>query len=183
MKARLSFAVAAAAIAAMALAPASQAQTQTPTKRLTQKVALKGATTGGKSFKGSYTIARFARSSSGKLVAVGTVRGRLGGRSVVRRNVKVPVRLTRPASAAQIPQPIPGACQVLVLDLRPITLNLLGLVVRTSRIVVRIDAVPGAGNLLGNLLCGLTGILDPATASTRQQAAALNALLALVPRQ
>lgn len=44
---------------------------------------------------------------------------------------------------------------------------------------MRIDAVPGAGNLL----CGLTGILDPATASTRQQAAALNAVLALVPRQ
>jgi hypothetical protein len=180
MKARTSFAVAAALMAVLVAAPASQAQT--PTKRLTQKVALKGATAGGKSFKGSYTIARFARSSSGKLVAVGTVRGRVGGRSVVRRNVKMPARLTKPASAAQIPQPIPGACQILVLDLRPITLNLLGLVVRTSRIVVRIDAVPGAGNLLGNLLCGLTGILDPATASTRQQAAALNAVLALVPR-
>jgi hypothetical protein len=183
MKARLSFAMTAAVLAALLVAPASQAQTQTPTKRLTQKVALTGATGSGKSFKGSYTVTRFARSSSGKLVAVGTVRGRMGGRSVAKRNVKVPARLTKPATTAQIPQPIPGACQVLVLDLRPITLNLLGLLVRTSRIVVRIDAVPGAGNLLGNLLCGLTGILDPATASTRQQAAALNAVLALVPRQ
>jgi hypothetical protein len=181
MKARMSFVLAAAVMAALAVAPASQAQT--PTKRLTQKVALNGKTAGGKSFKGSYTVARFKRSASGKLVAVGTVRGRLGGRSVSKRNVAVPARLTRPATSAQIPQPIPGACQILVLDLRPITLNLLGLLVRTSRIVVRIDAVPGAGNLLGNLLCGLTGILDPATASTRQQAAALNAVLALVPRQ
>jgi hypothetical protein len=182
MKARLSLLVAIAALAALVAAPASQAQT--PTKRLTQKVALTGATKSGKSFKGSYTIQRFTRSSSGKLVAVGTVRGRLGGHSVTKRNVAVPAALTKAAQTAQqIPQPIPGACQVLVLDLRPITLNLLGLVVRTSRIVVRIDAVPGPGNLLGNLLCGITGILDPGNASTRQLAAALNALLALVPRQ
>jgi hypothetical protein len=182
MKALTSFALTAAMMAALVAPTAAQAQT-TPTKRLTQKVALKGATKSGKSFKGSYTIARFARSQSGKLVAVGTVRGRMGGKSVTKRNVKVPATLSKPATSAQIPQPIPGACQILVLDLRPINLNLLGLVVRTSRIVVRIDAVPGAGNLLGNLLCGLTGILDPATASTRQQAAALNAVLALVPRQ
>ena len=66
--------------------------------------------------------------------------------------------------------------------LGPINLNLLGLVVRTNRINVRIDAVPGPGNLLGNLLCAITGLLDPQTASVRQQASALNAILALVPR-
>jgi hypothetical protein len=180
MKARMSFALAAALMAVLLVPAASQAQA--PTKHLTQKVALKGATKSGKSFKGTYTIARFARSSSGKLVAVGTVRGRMGGRSVTRRNVKVPARLTKPATTAQIP-PTPGACQILNLVLQPIDLNLLGLRVRTSRIQVRIEGVPGAGNLLGNLLCGITGILDPATASTRQQAAALNAVLALVPRQ
>jgi acyl-CoA reductase-like NAD-dependent aldehyde dehydrogenase len=50
---------------------------------------------------------------------------------------------------------------------------------------VLIEAVPGAGNLLGNLLCGITGILDPQAAtplSPSQLAQILNALLALVPR-
>ena len=56
---------------------------------------------------------------------------------------------------------IPGACQVLNLVLGPINLNLLGLVVRTNQINVRIDAVPGAGNLLGNLLCAVTNLLNP----------------------
>jgi hypothetical protein len=180
MKARLSFALTAAVLAALLVAPASQAQT--PTKQLTQKVALTGATKSGKSFKGSYTIDRFARSKSGKLVAVGTVRGRLGGRKVAKRNVKVPARLTKPATTAQLP-PTPNACQILNLVLQPIDLNLLGLRVRTSRIQVLIEGVRGPGNLLGNLLCGITGILDPSTASTRQLAAALNAILALVPRQ
>jgi hypothetical protein len=78
--------------------------------------------------------------------------------------------------------PIPNACEVLNLVLGPIRLNLLGLVVRTNQINVRIDAVPGPGNLLGNLLCAITGILDPQTASTRDLASALNAILALVPR-
>jgi hypothetical protein len=87
------------------------------------------------------------------------------------------------SAAAQPPvPPIPGACEILNLRLGPINLDLLGLVVRTNRIQVRIDAVPGPGNLLGNLLCAITGLLDPQTAGVRQQVPALNAILALVPR-
>jgi hypothetical protein len=55
-------------------------------------------------------------------------------------------------------------------------------VVRTNQINLRIDAVPGEGNLLGNLLCSITGLLDPQTAGVSNLAAALNAILALVPR-
>ncbi len=65
--------------------------------------------------------------------------------------------------------------------LGPINLNLLGLSVRTNQINLRIDAIPGAGNLLGNLLCGITNLLNPGSdchsASSRQ---ALNAILALL---
>jgi hypothetical protein len=39
-------------------------------------------------------------------------------------------------------------------------LNLLGLVVHLDRVVLDISAVPGAGNLLGNLLCAVAGLLD-----------------------
>ena len=96
-------------------------------------------------------------------------------------------RPRRRAKAAQVP-PIPGACQVLNLTLGPINLNLLGLVVRTNQIQVRIDAVPGAGNLLGNLLCAVTNLLNPSGAlgqlsgAINNLASALNALLALVPQ-
>jgi hypothetical protein len=45
--------------------------------------------------------------------------------------------------------------------------------------------VRGAGNLLGNLLCGITGILDPTTLANTplgQLTQILNALLVLSPR-
>ena len=41
-----------------------------------------------------------------------------------------------------------------------IHLDLLGLKVDTSGICLNISAEPGEGNLLGNLLCGITGLLD-----------------------
>ena len=70
-------------------------------------------------------------------------------------------RPCQPGAAAVPPLPPGNACSILSLDLGPINLNLLGLVVRTNQIQLRIDAVQGAGNLLGNLLCGITGILEP----------------------
>jgi hypothetical protein len=87
------------------------------------------------------------------------------------------------AKTAQLPD-IPNSCQILNLQLAPITLNLLGLVVRTNAINVRIDAVPGAGNLLGNLLCSVTNLLNPGALSgpLGQLVNILNALLALAPR-
>jgi hypothetical protein len=69
---------------------------------------------------------------------------------------------------------------VLNLTLGPINLNLLGLSVRTNQIDLRIEAVPGAGNLLGNLLCAITNLLNPAQNPLQQIAAALNAILALL---
>ena len=47
------------------------------------------------------------------------------------------------------PLPTPGACPVLNLTLGPIDLNLLGLRVATNQVRALIEAVPGAGNLLG----------------------------------
>ena len=108
------------------------------------------------------------------------------GGSVTRRNVSMPVQVANAtgAKSAQIP-PLPNACTILNLTIQPINLNLLGLSVRTSRIDLRIDAVRGPGNLLGNLLCGLTGILDPTAlggATAGQLASILNAILQFVPR-
>ena len=88
-------------------------------------------------------------------------------------------RSTPAAKSSQIP-PLPTACQILNLSIAPINLNLLGLSVRTNQIDLRIEAVPGAGNLLGNLLCGITNLLNPGSSPLDQIAAALNAILALI---
>jgi len=162
-----------------ATSTAGAAQTQDLAKR----VPVTGTAKNGKKFRGTFTIDRFAK-RNGALYAVGTLKGRLKHRNVTRRGVRIPAELTPGAQSAQIP-PTPNACQILNLTLQPLDLNLLGLRVRTSRIDLRIEGVPGAGNLLGNLLCGLTGLLDPnALANTPlgQLSQILNALLALSPR-
>jgi hypothetical protein len=46
------------------------------------------------------------------------------------------------------------------LDLGPLDLNLLGLRVQLNEVVLDITALPGPGNLLGNLLCAVAGLLD-----------------------
>ena len=170
------------------------ASAQTGPARLSQVVPLTGTAKGGKQFTGQYTIDRFI-ARGGKLFAVGTVTGKVGNRPVRKENVRMPATLanasaTGKAAQATPPLPLPplppgNACSILALDLGPINLNLLGLVVRTNQIQLRIDAVQGAGNLLGNLLCGITGILDPTTVANTpvaQLAQVLNALLALSPR-
>jgi hypothetical protein len=162
------------------------ASAQDSPARLTQVVPV----TGSKNFKGTYTIERFVKKGN-KVYSVGTIKGKVRGKRVTKENVRMPATVGNgsagAARASQLPLPPlpPGnACSILALNLGPINLNLLGLVVRTNEIQLRIDAVQGAGNLLGNLLCGITGILNPNLANTPlgQLAQILNALLALSPR-
>ncbi len=60
------------------------------------------------------------------------------------------------------------------------TSNLLGLQVSLSQIVLDITAVPGPGNLLGNLLCAVAGLLDGSNASGNAITNLLNRLLGLL---
>ena len=53
-----------------------------------------------------------------------------------------------------------ASCDVLFLDLGPLHLDLLGLTVDLSQVILDVNAVTGPGNLLGNLLCALLGLLD-----------------------
>lgn len=71
------------------------------------------------------------------------------------------------------------SCDILFLDLGPIFLDLLGLQVDLSQITLDVNAVPGAGNLLGNLLCQITGLLDN-SGSTGQIANLLNQIFSLL---
>jgi hypothetical protein len=167
-------ALAAVASCVLVLAGTGVASAQTTTKQLTHRVAV----TGTHGFKGTFTINRFVRKGS-KIYAVGRLKGKAHGKRVS-RTVRMPATVGTGAAGAQLP-PIPNACQILNLRLGPINLNLLGLVVRTNQINLRIDAVPGAGNLLGNLLCAITNLLNPSTTPVGTLTRALNALLALAP--
>ena len=104
------------------------------------------------SFAGTFTPAKFA-AQNGNLVATGVLTGTvsdLSGATVgtVTRTVTMPVTVAA------------ATCQVLNLVLGPLHLDLLGLVIDLNQVVLNITAVPGAGNLLGNLLCAVAGLLD-----------------------
>ena len=73
-----------------------------------------------------------------------------------------------------------AACDILNLVLGPLDLNLLGLEVHLQRVVLDIVAVAGAGNLLGNLLCAVAGLLDggPLAGLLGQLQTLLNQILA-----
>ena len=62
-----------------------------------------------------------------------------------------------------------GTCEILHLVLGPLHLNLLGLMVDLNQIVLDITAQAGPGNLLGNLLCAIANLLNPAGVTTGLQ--------------
>jgi hypothetical protein len=99
-------------------------------------------------FTGTLAITNFAY-ENGVLVAEGLLSGTCSvGGSITDVPVQIPVDIPR------------ATCRILLLELGPIHLDLLGLVVDVSPITVLITAVAGPGNLLGNLLCAVAGLLD-----------------------
>ena len=159
------------------LGAASTAAAQAPTQDLTKKVAVTGTAKNGKKFRGTYTIDRFI-TRGGDVFAVGKLTGRLKNRHVSRTGVRIPVTGFADQGAAQSSQLV---CRILTLTLGPLDLNLLGLRVQLNQVNLRITAIPGGG-LLGDLLCGLSNLLNPAGLLGNDLSAVLNALLALVPR-
>ena len=86
----------------------------------------------------------------------------------------------QPLAASAIPTG-PNTCPILHLDIGPISLNLLGLVVTVpNNIVLDITAVSGPGNLLGNLLCAVTNLLNQPPSALNQIVTLLNQILALL---
>ena len=97
------------------------------------------------------TVTSF-RVVDGALTAVGTVTS--GATSVP---------FAAPVQAA-------GSCQILDLTLGPLDLDLLGLVVHLDTVHLNITAQSGPGNLLGNLLCSVSHLLDgPGLGNALQQ--------------
>ena len=105
------------------------------------------------------------------------------GRPVTITNVPVTLSHT-PESSALVRPAQQTSCPILFLTLGPIHLDLLGLVLDTSQITIDLTAQPGGGNLLGNLLCALLGLLDPLALIAQIQAllTAINNLLMALPQ-
>jgi hypothetical protein len=137
-----------AAFAAPSLASAQGNQQPTPSP-LSIPVTGSG---GGAAFAGTFQLQRFATNQAGQLVANGMLTGVVttaaGATTSIARTVSMPAAVTQ------------ASCDILHLDLGPLDLNVLGLQINLSQIVLDITAQTGAGNLLGNLLCAVTGLLD-----------------------
>jgi len=132
-------------------------------------IPISGIFPNGNTFLGALNITRFAV-QNGQLVAIGTLTGQVlnAAGQVVGTVTNVPVTL--PVAAT-------GTCQILHLELGPLDLNLLGLMVHLNRVVLDITAVPGAGNLLGNLLCAIANLLNNPAGPLTGLAGLLNNLL------
>jgi hypothetical protein len=160
MKMRLtSLTVIAVLMSMMVLVPlGAEAQTQTfPVKNDLKNIPVVGEVTGG-TFEGKLTILGFTVGDGGALSATGVLDG------VVTSSTGLITRIRDQAFTnvlANLGPNEPGVCDILFLDLGPISLDLLGLTVELSRILLDVDAVPGEGNLLGNLLCAIANLLNP----------------------
>jgi hypothetical protein len=144
---------------------------------------------------GTFAIQKFVKNGEG-IDAVGTLTASFTDpvTSVARTIVtQAAIPLDRQASGGAAPaavadideMPVGGpsvavqpACDILNLVLGPLDLNLLGLRIQLNQVVLDITAVPGSGNLLGNLLCAIVGILDGGPLG--QLLGLLNGLLALL---
>lgn len=132
---------------------------------------VRGATAGGRAVRAVF-IPKHFQSTAGVLTARGVLKGRIvrpgPDLKFLKRGVVMKVasvdghRAVAPTAraAAFPPTPPAGACNVLNLVLAPLDLNVLGLQVHLNRVVLNVIAQAGAGQLLGNLLCFVAGLLD-----------------------
>ena len=144
------------------------------------KSVVKGTTEDGRKVRGTFTPSSF-QVQDGVLMVTGALNGAITGhgpRQTFTQSITVPVQslngqdltaaaaqglrsgasaLAAPAAAAAL---APGACDILNLVLGPLDLNILGLEVHLNQVILDIVAQSGAGNLLGNLLCAVAGLLD-----------------------
>jgi hypothetical protein len=173
---------------------AAQSSSNANHKSAPLSIPVSGASKDGSgSFAGTFNLQRVVVGQDGKLAGIGTLIGtftKTGGevQNIVIGGVSMPLTAsTRPAplspqqasalqpSGQQTQEP----CDILHLVLGPLHLDLLGLVIDLNEVHLDIVAQPGPGNLLGNLLCAIAGLLN---GSGTQQAIAnlLNQILNLL---
>lgn len=137
----------AAPTAAPTAAPAASTAEATASSTINQTIAGVGT------FVGSFTPTGFTN-QNGQLGVTGLVTGTLT--TLTGQQVPVSQTVTTTVQNATAA----GSCDILNLVLGPLHLNLLGLNVDLNQVVLNITGQTGAGNLLGNLLCAVAGLLD-----------------------
>src|SRR6187401_1131225 len=154
---------------------------------LTVPFSTTGVNNGGTAdIAGTFTITRFAN-QGGTLVAIGTLAATAtdattaSTRSIITEMTLPVTSITSgdsAAPAAVITQAV--SCGILHLELGPLDLDVLGLVVHLDKVVLDVSAEPGAGNLLGNLLCSIANLLNsgPLAQILNQLVGLLNQLIA-----
>ena len=167
---------------------------------------LRGTTTDGRHFKGTFHATSFDV-VNGALMATGDVQGWIVGKGRPQRVAAQQVTTqvlggngtdltgassamrTTASSFSSTPKattagfvPAAASCPILHLDLGPLNLDVLGLQVHLNQVVLDIVAQSGAGNLLGNLLCTVAGLLDgsPLSGLLGQLSTLLNQILGVL---
>jgi hypothetical protein len=132
-----------------------------------KNLSVTGELANGDQFKGTVSITELGYDETLGLVTSGEVRGIIipkdgGRRTPIRESfTNVPATLADGTSTGTSAEAAQRSCRILFLDLGPIFLDVLGLQVDLSQIILDVTAVGGSGNLLGNLLCAVAGLLDP----------------------
>jgi hypothetical protein len=127
---------------------------------------VQGTAKNGRDVKaGKFTPESFAIDENGELTVTGTFTGVVPGKgrfsSVETTTVESVNGVPANGSSAEAMQLSSNhGCDVLNLVLGPLDLDVLGLVVQLNQVELDIIAEPGSGNLLGNLLCQVAGLLD-----------------------
>jgi hypothetical protein len=168
--------------AGVGISPANAAAADEPAGTLVSTVdgTFTDATGAPGTVTGTFTPSEFAVQDD-TIVATGVLHSVLtnaDGTTAGETDTPVTLPLQLPTGSSDDPS-ILAACNILHLVLGPLDLNLLGLHVHLNTVVLDITANSGPGNLLGNLLCAVAGLLDGAGALT-DIVALLNQILALL---
>ena len=114
-------------------------------------VFVQAADAAGNTFSGILSITSFTTSGN-QIIANGVLNG-----------TKTVSGVTSTVTNQAVSLPLINAtasCPILSLTLGPLNLNILGLDVTLNQVVLNITAIPGPGNLLGNLLCDVANLLN-----------------------
>jgi hypothetical protein len=171
MKFRLTtLAVLLALASAFVLAPMG-AMAASKDKKPLKNISVAGPLADGGTFKGKVSITQFGYDQatglwvSGVLNGTATTADGVAHQDISQSFSQVHAALTSGGNAAAAGSTSSFAvtqatCGILTLSIGAIHLDLLGLVVNLAPVNLDITAVSGAGNLLGNLLCAVAGLLD-----------------------
>jgi hypothetical protein len=164
------------ACASVLVVPVAASAAATPKSEAVSSFAavpVQGKTATGTAFKGHFTVTHFT-AQNGVTYAVGRLTAHIGQRAGTKSGVAIPISVQHPSTSSASTA---ASCPILHLVLGPLNLNLLGLHVTLNQVVLNITAISGPGNLLGNLLCGVSNLLNGSTAVTPSQ---LGGLLGVV---